>query len=122
MKRSTFKMRSGNSTSFKMMGSTSPVKHGKFEDFQYGKKGHNPDTMSAKHEDFHAKQSGKSPIEKKVDLTKKTGLGPRATVDPMSVNEQAYEMAQNMFDVDNPTKQQIGAAMNKMEKEYPEKF
>jgi hypothetical protein len=31
-------------------------------------------------------------------------------------------MAQNMFDVDNPTKQQIGAAMNKMEKEYPEKF
>ena len=72
-----FKLRSGNSTSFKMMGSTSPVKHGKFEDFQYGKKGHNPDTMSAKHEDFHAKQSGKSPIEKKVDLTKKTGLGPR---------------------------------------------
>ena len=67
MKRSAFKMRSGNSTSFKMMGSTSPVKHGKFEDFQYGKKGHNPDTMSAKHEDFHAKQSGKSPIEKKVE-------------------------------------------------------
>ena len=57
-----FKLKSGNKTSFKEMGS-SPAKHGKFEDFQYGRKGHNPDTMSAKHEDFHAKQSGESPAK-----------------------------------------------------------
>ena len=41
----------------------SPAKHGKFKDFQYGRKGHNPDTMSAKHEDFHAKQSDESPAK-----------------------------------------------------------
>tara|TARA_Y100001963_G_scaffold43258_1_gene60650 strand:- start:353 stop:3250 length:2898 start_codon:yes stop_codon:yes gene_type:complete len=38
-----------------------PMKHGTFEDFQYGRNGHNPDTMSAKHEDWHLKQSGESP-------------------------------------------------------------
>tara|TARA_R100000781_G_scaffold46465_1_gene31318 strand:+ start:20 stop:298 length:279 start_codon:yes stop_codon:yes gene_type:complete len=58
-----FKQRSQGS-SFKMMGS-SPAKHGKFEDFQHGRKGHNPDTMSAKHEDFHAKQSDESPTKDK---------------------------------------------------------
>jgi len=38
----------------------SPAKHGTLEDFQYGRNGHNPDTMSAKHEDWHLKQSGES--------------------------------------------------------------
>ena len=51
---------------FKMKGShhygKNPLKHGKLEDFQYGRKGHNPDTMSAEHEDFHLKQSGESPM------------------------------------------------------------
>jgi len=45
----------------------SPAKHGKFEDFQYGKKGHNPDTMSSEHEDFHAKQSGESPAKQRPE-------------------------------------------------------
>ena len=45
----------------------SPAKHGKLEDFQYGRNGHNPDTMSAKHEDWHLKQSGESPIKQLVE-------------------------------------------------------
>ena len=56
----------------------SPAKHGKFEDFQYGKKGHNPDTMSADHEDFHAKQSGESPAKQK-DFNK---TGSKASTTP----------------------------------------
>ena len=44
----------------------SPNKHGSLEDFQKGIKGHNPDTMSAKHEDFHLKQSGESPVKEYV--------------------------------------------------------
>jgi len=40
---------------------SSPTKHGSLEDFQRGRNGHNPDTMSAKHEDFHLKQSKSSP-------------------------------------------------------------
>ena len=36
-----------------------PLKHGKLKDFQKGTKGHNPDTMSADHEDYHLKQSEK---------------------------------------------------------------
>tara|TARA_R110002012_G_scaffold23999_1_gene80876 strand:+ start:763 stop:1077 length:315 start_codon:yes stop_codon:yes gene_type:complete len=62
MANTPFKLKSGNKTNFKNMGS-SPAKHGKFKDFQYGRKGHNPDTMSAKHEDFHAKQSDESPAK-----------------------------------------------------------
>ena len=49
----------------------SPVKHGSLEDFQYGRKGHNPDTMSADHEDYHLKQSGESPNKQKR-VNKKT--------------------------------------------------
>tara|TARA_R110002020_G_scaffold99400_2_gene235916 strand:+ start:5138 stop:7333 length:2196 start_codon:yes stop_codon:yes gene_type:complete len=39
----------------------SPMNHGSFEDFQYGRNGHNPDTMKASHEDWHAKQSSEKP-------------------------------------------------------------
>jgi len=42
-----------------------PLKHGKLEDFQKGIKGHNPDTMSADHEDWHLKQSKKLKDPKK---------------------------------------------------------
>ena len=42
-----------------------PLKHGKFEDFQKGTKGHNPDIMSAAHEDWHLKQSKKPKGPKK---------------------------------------------------------
>ena len=42
-----------------------PLKHGKLEDFQEGIKGHNPDTMSADHEDWHLKQSKKLKDPKK---------------------------------------------------------
>lgn len=38
-----------------------PMNHGSLEDFQLGRNGHNPDTMSSKHEDWHAKQSGEKP-------------------------------------------------------------
>ena len=44
---------------------TSPAKHGSLEDFQKGVNGHNPDTMSADHEDWHLKQSGDSPNKQK---------------------------------------------------------
>jgi len=46
-----FKLKSGNKTSFKNMGS--PTKHGTTDDFLYGENGHNPDIMEGKHEDWH---------------------------------------------------------------------
>ena len=50
-----FKLKSGNTTSFKTMGGTekSPAKHGTTDDFLYGRNGHNPDIMEGKHEDWH---------------------------------------------------------------------
>ena len=66
----------------------SPNKHGSLEDFQNGTKGHNPDTMSAKHEDFHLKQSGESPNKKqKGGGTRKTCL-PAAKIRSMSKSER----------------------------------
>jgi hypothetical protein len=66
----------------------SPNKHGSLEDFQKGIKGHNPDTMSAKHEDFHLKQSGESPNKKqKGGGTRKTCL-PAAKIRSMSKSER----------------------------------
>ena len=56
---------------FKMNGfpysGKSPMKHGKYEDFEDGINGHTPDTMSAKHEDWHLKQSGESPNKQKEE-------------------------------------------------------
>ena len=82
-KPSGFGLRSGNKKGmpFKQMGST-PAKHGKSEDFQRGKKGHNPDTMSAEHEDFHAKQSGESPTQYK-------GVSPMNKLDDPSTGDQS---------------------------------
>ena len=66
----------------------SPNKHGSLEDFQNGTKGHNPDTMSAKHEDFHLKQSDDSPNKKqKGGGTRKTCL-PKAKVMAMSESKR----------------------------------
>ena len=50
-----FKLKSGNTTSFKTMGGSekSPAKHGTTDDFLYGRNGHNPDIMEGKHEDWH---------------------------------------------------------------------
>jgi len=62
----------------------SPNKHGSLEDFQKGVKGHNPDTMSAKHEDFHLKQSKDSPNkQQKGGGTRKTCL-PASKIRSMS--------------------------------------
>ena len=67
---------------------SSPTKDGSLEDFQKGVKGHNPDTMSAKHEDFHLKQSGESPNKKqKGGGTRKTCL-PAAKIASMSKSER----------------------------------
>ena len=49
---SAFKLKSGNTGSFKMMGS-SPTKHGTTEDYQLGRNGHNPDTIESSHGDWH---------------------------------------------------------------------
>ena len=56
---------------------TSALKHGKLKDFQSGKKGHNPDKMSAKHEDWHLKQSGEGkPFKMKSSPMKRNfGVG-----------------------------------------------
>ena len=58
---------------------------------------------------------GNSPMKQKVDLTKKTGLGPRAGKKPKKITsqdeEQAYENAQNDFNTDNPTKAQLAKAL-----------
>ena len=68
---------------------SSPSKHGSLKDFQRGKKGHNPDTMSAKHEDFHLKQSGDSPskAKQKGGGTTKVCL-PKAKIASMSSSEK----------------------------------
>ena len=62
---------------------------------------------------------GTSPV--KVDLTKKTGLGPRASKTPPKITsedeEQAYENAQNDYDTDNPTKAQLAKALAKVKAE-----
>jgi len=66
----------------------SPNKHGSLEDFQYGRNGHNPDTMSAEHEDFHLKQSKESPNkQQKGGGTKKVCL-PKAKISSMSKSER----------------------------------
>ena len=54
--------------------------------------------------------AGKSPIEKKVDLTKKTGLGPRENKKESKwSDDDVYERAMNDFDIDEgePTKKQL---------------
>ena len=67
---------------------SSPAKHGSLEDFKRGRNGHNPDTMSAKHEDFHLKQSKDSPNkQQKGGGTKKVCL-PKAKVDAMSESKR----------------------------------
>ena len=65
-----FKLKSGNTTSFKTMGGTekSPAKHGTTDDFLYGRNGHNPDIMEGKHEDWH---TDKIEAEKKKPEKKK---------------------------------------------------
>ena len=59
---------------------------------------------------------GNSPT--KVDLTKKTGLGPRADKKRPKISsqdeEQAYENAQNDYDTDNPTKKQLAESLRKV--------
>ena len=60
-----------------------PTKDGSLQDFQSGTKGHNPDTMSASHEDFHLKQSGESPAK----ATRKVCL-PKAKIARMSKAER----------------------------------
>ena len=57
---------------------------------------------------------GKSPIEKTVDLTKKTGLGPRALDE-----DDVYERAVNDFNIDKgePTKEQLEITRKKLIKE-----
>ena len=68
---------------------SSPTKHGSLEDFRRGRNGHNPDTMSAKHEDFHLKQSKDSPNkQQKGGGTKKVCL-PKAKIDRMSSSERS---------------------------------
>jgi hypothetical protein len=42
-----------------------PLKHGTYKAFKKGTWGHNPDKMSAKHEDWHLKQSEKPKDPKK---------------------------------------------------------
>ena len=44
----------------------SPARHGTTDDFLHGRNGHNPDTMSSKHEDWHADKSKrkKKPVPK----------------------------------------------------------
>jgi len=63
-KKSTFKLKSGNSPLFKQMGS-SPAKHGTTNDFLYGRNGHNPDIMEGSHEDWHTDRIKLTPEEKK---------------------------------------------------------
>ena len=62
---------------------------------------------------------GNSPA--KVDLTKKTGLGPRAEIKRPKISsqdeEQAYENAQNDYDTDNPTKKQLAESLRKIKAE-----
>ena len=81
--KSGFKLKSGNTSTFKMMGS--------------------------------------SPVRKEVDLTKKTGLGPRAGKKPKMITSQdeesAYENAQNDYNTDNPTKAQLAKALEEIQME-----
>ena len=62
---------------------------------------------------------GNSPV--KIDLTKKTGLGPRADKKQPMISsedeEQAYENAQNDYDTDNPTKKQLAESLKKIKAE-----
>jgi len=46
-------------------GNQSPAKHGTTDDFLYGRNGHNPDTMSAMHEDWHGDKIKLTPEERK---------------------------------------------------------
>ena len=85
---------------FPMMN-TSALKHGKLKDFQSGKKGHNPDKMSAKHEDWHLKQSGEGKPFKMKDSPMKRNFGIGAdspmketttqTLQGMSFNPYAHQ-------------------------------
>jgi len=70
---------------------------------------------------------GNSPARKNgVDLTKKTGLGPRANnKEPKKITSQdeesAYENAQNDYDTDNPTKAQLAKALQAIKNERSNK-
>jgi len=66
---------------------------------------------------------GNSPVKRKLTAQQQKEMGittPGAKgedVDPFSLDERAYENAQNDFDTDNPTKVQIKKAKEKIIKE-----
>ena len=107
---------------------SSPTKHGSLEDFQRGRNGHNPDTMSAKHEDFHLKQSKSSPnktmgYEVKIEKGKVVSEKERPHNDfkPGREGESQHEAYHNRFpekpfkDAEGrPLKQQKGGGTKKV--------
>ena len=64
------------------------------------------------------KMKGWSPFTKRTGNIKPLDAeGNERSIDPFSINERAYENAQNDFDTSNPTKAQIAAAKAKIIKE-----
>ena len=64
---------------------------------------------------------GNSPVRKEVDLTKKTGLGPRATVKPRQFDEKedaTLERMENSTKFDGKSEMEINKARKENAKKY----